>query len=58
MIYEDTTIRVDDDLELAFWSREFNVSATALEQAIAAVGPRVSDVMQFLNKAPAPPDSI
>jgi hypothetical protein len=45
---DDERINVEQDHELAYWSRTFGVSRDQLRSAVAKVGPRVRDVRDHL----------
>ncbi|CAM5789332.1 DUF3606 domain-containing protein [Rhizobacter sp. Root404] len=42
-------INIDEDYELADWSKKFGVSKERLKEAVAAVGDRASRVESYLQ---------
>jgi len=46
---DDPRINLDQDQEMAYWSKELGVTRDDLCRAIQQVGPTVKDVKQHLN---------
>ena len=46
-----TRIDLDDDHELRYWARKFDVSRTDLKRAVDRVGVVAKDVAAYLGKA-------
>ncbi len=44
-----TSINVNRECELQFWSKKFQVSKGKLKQAVRAVGPNFKDVKEHLD---------
>jgi hypothetical protein len=43
-------INVNEDYEVAYWTKEFGVSTEKLKEAVKAAGTSVSAVKEYLNK--------
>jgi len=43
-------INVNEDYEVAYWTKEFGISKEKLEAAVKAAGTSVSAVKEYLNK--------
>ena len=43
-------INVSEDYELRDWSKKFGVTPERLKEAVAEVGPMVSDVAKYIGK--------
>ena len=50
---DSSRINVHERWELDYWSQKFGVTHEELKAAVAAVGPMVNDVRQYLGKAVA-----
>lgn len=46
---DDIRINVNQDHEVAYWTKALNVSADKLKAAVKAVGPLVKDVKKHLG---------
>jgi hypothetical protein len=44
-------INVNEDYELRDWSKKFGVSPERLKEAVAKVGPKASDVANYLGNS-------
>lgn len=47
---DDARINVNQDHEVAYWTKTLGVSAEKLKAAVNAVGPMVKDVKKYLGK--------
>lgn len=47
---DDSRINVNQDHELQYWTKKFNVSKDTLKSAVAAAGSMVKDVEAWLKK--------
>jgi len=43
-------INVNEDYEVAYWTKELGISKEQLEEAVKAAGTSVSAVKEYLNK--------
>jgi hypothetical protein len=43
-------INIHEPYEVAYWTKELNVTAEQLKNAVNAVGPMVKDVRRYLGK--------
>ena len=48
---DDTRINVNESYELQYWSEKMNVSRERLKEAVAAVGPSVDAVKEYLKNS-------
>jgi hypothetical protein len=47
---ETKLINVNEDYEVAYWTKELGVSKEKLKEAVAAVGTSAGAVREYLNK--------
>lgn len=47
---DDARINVNQDHEVAYWTKKFGVSEAKLREAVQKVGPMVADVKKYLGK--------
>lgn len=48
---DDTRININESYELQYWSEKMNVTKERLKEAVAAVGPNVDDVRDYLKNS-------
>jgi hypothetical protein len=48
---DDTRININETYELQYWSEKMNVTRERLKEAVAAVGPNVDDVKDYLKNS-------
>jgi len=47
---DDARVNVNQDWEVAYWTKKFGVSEAKLREAVKAVGVMVVDVKKYLGK--------